>query len=84
MQEIASKARLAYHLGRYMTQTGLQQAFFPETHIVSAKLQLGNERERLHQAAERAKADGRGTIWIVKPHAANRGIGITVHDSMGV
>lgn len=57
-------------------------AFIPETHVVSAKLQLGKEAQRLHEAADRAHRSGRGTLWIAKPESRNRGIGITVHTSM--
>ena len=55
----------------------------PETHTVSAKLQLGNEREKLQAASERAQLDGRGSVWIVKPNGLNRGAGIAVVRGIG-
>lgn len=83
IREVATKARLSFHITRrqrILSLPGCQ--FIPETHVVSAKLQLGKETQRLHEAAQRAISSGRGTVWIAKPESRNRGIGITVHRSM--
>eukprot|EP00892_Ulva_mutabilis_P007150 jgi/Ulvmu1/4807/UM020_0092.1 len=83
IREIATKARLAFHVSRHLRTLCIEECtFVPETHIVSSKLQLGKETKRLHQAAQNAIADGRGSVWIAKPESRNRGIGITVHKSM--
>lgn len=74
---------MAFHITKHMTRISKPLEFIPETHIVSAKLQLGNEKERLQQAASRNQQDGLGSVWIVKPENRNRGRDITVHESMG-
>lgn len=85
IREVATKARLSFHVARYQRMLCLPGcALIPETHVVSSKLQLGNETQRLHDAAQNAITDGRGRLWIVKPESRNRGIGITVHRSMRV
>ena len=83
IREVATKARLSFHMTRRQRILGLPVcAFIPETHVVSAKLQLGKETQRLHEAAQRSVSCGTGAIWIAKPESRNRGIGITVHKSM--
>lgn len=83
IREVATKARLSFHVSRHQRALGLTGCIFiPETHTVSSKLQLGKEKQRLHQAAQNAVTDGRGSLWIAKPESRNRGIGITVHPSM--
>ena len=70
-------------MARHAANSGEAMAFIPETHVVSAKLQLGNERERLCAAAAAAQAAGKGDVWIVKPNGLNRGIGIAVLRGIG-
>lgn len=71
-------------MARYAAQSGQPLDYIPETYIVSAKLQFGNEKDRLFAAEAAAQDAGRGTVWIVKPNGQNRGIGIGVVNSMGV
>jgi hypothetical protein len=83
-RELCTKARLAYNMGKYMAQLGQHLPCIPETYVVTAKLQIGKDRERLRDAAEAAKDAGRGQVWIVKPDGRNRGMGISVVLGMGV
>lgn len=83
-RELCTKARLAYNMGKYMAQLGQHLPCIPETYVVSAKLQIGKDRERLRDAAAAAKDAGRGQVWIVKPDGRNRGMGISVVLGMGV
>jgi hypothetical protein len=66
-----------------MTDLGQQLPAVPKTFTVTAKLQIGKEKERLLEAAAAAEAAGQGTIWIVKPNGLNRGTGISVVPGIG-
>jgi hypothetical protein len=83
VREVSTKARLAFHTIKHMSRINRPPDFIPETHIVSAKLQFGKEKERLLEAAVRNEQEGLGTVWIAKPDNLNRGRNITVHKSMG-
>ena len=82
-RELCTKARLAYHLQRHMAELGEQLPAIPQTFTVTAKLQIGNEQQRLQEAAAVAAAAGKGDVWIVKPTSLNRGMGIAVVRGIG-
>jgi hypothetical protein len=67
-----------------MSELGQELAAVPKTFTVTAKLQIGRERERLLEAAAAAEAAGQGSVWIVKPNGLNRGMGISVVRGIGV
>lgn len=81
--EVATKARLAFHITKYMSRINKPPDCIPETHVVSAKLQFGKEKDRLQEASLRNQQAGLGSVWIAKPDNRNRGRDITVHKSMG-
>jgi hypothetical protein len=83
VREVATKARLAFHLKRHAARLEKPLNCIPETHVVSARLQFGKERERLQCAAIQNEQGGMGTVWIVKPDNKNRGTDISVHASIG-
>lgn len=66
-----------------MAALGASLPAIPQTFTVTAKLQIGNELERLRGAAADAAAAGRGDVWIVKPTSLNRGAGISVVRGIG-
>ena len=82
-KEVCTKAKLASRMAKYAGRLGQPCRFIPESHMVSAKLQITREREQLQRAADCAVTEGRGSVWIVKPDARNRWIGITVHSGIG-
>lgn len=83
VREIATKGRLAFHISKHMARLNQPPDFIPETHVVSAKLQFGKEKDRLQEASSRNQKEGFGTVWIAKPDNRNRGRDISVHKSMG-
>lgn len=83
VREVATKGRLAFHISRHMARLNKPPDFIPETHVVSAKLQFGKEKDRLQEACLRNQQEGMGMVWIAKPDNRNRGRDITVHKSMG-
>lgn len=82
VREIATKGRLAFHISKHMARLNQPPDFIPETHVVSAKLQFGKEKDRLQEASSRNQKEGFGTVWIAKPDNRNRGRDISVHKSM--
>lgn len=68
---------------KYVAALGEELTCVPLTFVVSAKLQIGKEKERLLAKAQAVTDAGKGRIWIVKPDGRNRGVGITVVDGIG-